>query len=426
MRNFAINWLLGSILLSLAACKANNFSSRDEKGQVATPPVTEDQIPAPIEQPPLKLDSTAICKALFGIPESEECRLAGNNIFGGSYQNGAVSIPNPRTSAESCPDGFNANLMMTLSVPNRAIGIDNDQYTDSSVYICLVDQNTVPPESQDPTCPEGQSKILFGEKLECSDVTKRVCEALDGTFDGAGARCTILAQETVFGGYFVSGNNDMNLGQVTVVDQDNNDLPITEFCEHPNVYSAQGDCSCPAQFDPYTSSAMAEYGATPEQVGTDRPTYCIGKELSESITASDAKPLDNCSQPWERAYIVGAERVCSAVVHDICVAFGGAVDSSSEKCVYAKDSFFGGSFQIGFSGHQMTDGVAWPMLPEALRDPTIASANQYCEAPNPESDQEKELSCSCPPGFNRHALAFHHEAPDPIGDYDKEFICVRN
>ena len=158
----------------------------------------------------------------------------------------------------------------------------------------------------------------------------------------------IVAQESVFGGYFVSGRDDAGLGEVTVNDQDGDNQPITEFCEHPNPFSENGDCSCPAQFDAYSSSSMTEFGTEAQPVSLDRPTYCIGKELGEAVSVSDEKPLDNCQNPWERAYVVGDERVCSPIVHDICKAFGGEVDTSSEKCVYSRASFFWGKFSNWF------------------------------------------------------------------------------
>ena len=74
----------------------------------------------------------------------------------------------------------------------------------------------------------------------------------------------------------------------------------------------------------------------------------------------------------------------------------------------------------------MTDGVNWDPLPATLRDATIPNQNQFCEAPNPESGQQKELQCSCPQGFQRHALMYHPETADPAGDYDKEYICVKS
>ncbi|NRA67622.1 MAG: hypothetical protein HRU19_24285 [Pseudobacteriovorax sp.] len=417
-------WILLGVALA-CSCKSKSFSSKADKTEapVAEPAKTDDvqKKSEPLVLPePFKLDTLDICRKLLGIPEGEECRLPGNSIFGGSYQNGAITMVNPRTNAASCPTGFDANLSMTISVAGAAVG-SSDPYVDSRLYLCLVSDNTEYPVTQDPDCAPGTAKVTAVDgRTACSDLPPKICTVLGGNFDGASGRCGIKPQESVFGGMFVSGDDDVGLGSVTVNDQDAANVPVTEFCENSNKFSANGDCSCPANFTGYTSSSMVEFMA-----GYDRPTYCVGQENAELVSNSDPTPLDGCKNEWERSYQVDDQKVCSAMVEEICRSLGGAIDSTANKCIYSRDSFFGGSFQIGFSNHQMTDGVPWNQLPPTLRDNTIVNPNQFCEAPNPESGLEKELQCSCPQGFLRHPLMYHPETQDPAGDYDKEFICVR-
>ena len=384
--------------------KSKTHAANDNLGPQQRAPAPPDDS-NPTDQSSQEVEN--MCQALFGLGTNANCSLPTSLFFGGTYQKAptdALSIKNPKTSAYSCPDGYKD---WDISSTGSASGLVN-------LHMCWkADVQVKALPSGD--CPVGQGKTTVDGKSVCSDLPKRACDALDGTYDSQSGRCHLLPMKTVFGGVFESGGGDLKLGTVTVQNPDSKSQ-TTEFCETPNNVGGVGKCACPAGFVPSSSSAVNEGSGEGPAKDWDRLTYCFRNSATDLKAQENLTPGSGCQNEGELLYSIDGKQACSSSVARFCKTVGGVFNSQIEKCTLPREEFFGGSYQVGESMHNSP-------TPVALQDSADRRV-QFCESPNPLSGVNP-LNCTCPAGFQRQVFFSSNEKSDGTA-FDREYLCIVN